>query len=74
MLTKLVTANKLAPYCDRYKWNIHLFLSTLLFRIKKWRRNAITRKELAGLDPFFYQDIGVTDQQVLHEVHKNFWQ
>jgi uncharacterized protein YjiS (DUF1127 family) len=73
MRTKLLTATKLAPYWERYKW-MHRSLSTLLFRIKKWRRNSTTRKELAGLDAYLYQDIGLTDQQVHHEIFKKFWQ
>ena len=74
MVTKSVAANKLAPYGDRYKCNIHLSLSTLLFRIKKWRRNTITRQALAGLDPSYYKDIGMTAEQVAREIHKKFWQ
>jgi len=74
MHTKLGTGNKVALYWERNNWNIHFSLSTLLFRIKKWCRNANTRKELEGLDPQFYQDIGKTEQQVYHEIHKKFWQ
>ncbi len=58
----------------KYKWNIWQSTLAWLSRIKKWRQNAKTRKQLANLDPSFYQDIGLTVAQIHNEVQKKFWQ
>ncbi len=74
MITKLIGSRRLIPYRTRYKWNIHQPVVNLLSQIKKWGRNAKTRRQLANLDPNLYRDIGLTDQQIHNEVKKKFWQ
>lgn len=74
MLTRILTAVESTPYSGRYKWHLHQSISAWLSRIRKWRQNATTRKELAKLPSYLYQDIGLTEQQVRQEIHKKFWQ
>lgn len=75
MMNKPLIAGK-SPliYLDRCAWHIHQYVLIWLSRIQKWRRNAKTRKHLANLPPHLYQDIGLTEHQIRHEIQKKFWQ
>jgi uncharacterized protein YjiS (DUF1127 family) len=70
----IVVSKSMWVYLHKYKWNIWQSALAWLFRTKKWRQNAKTRKQLANLDPSFYQDIGLTVTQIHHEIQKKFWQ
>jgi uncharacterized protein YjiS (DUF1127 family) len=61
-------------YLDRCIWNIHQYALIWQARVQKWHQNIKTRKHLANLPPHLYQDIGLTDRQVRHEIQKKFWQ
>jgi uncharacterized protein YjiS (DUF1127 family) len=75
MNNKSIAAGKsMRIYWHKYKWNIWQYALAWLSRVKKWRRNAKTRKQLANLDPSLYQDIGLTVTQIHHEIQKKFWQ
>jgi|GEM_PF-3685320 len=77
MIAKFLTAVRSTDFSvptGRHKWNIRRVLSAWLTWLQRCRRNAATRKELADVPSYLYQDIGLTKQQVEHEIRKNFWQ
>ncbi len=75
MIRKPITADlERSVLLDRYEGKIRHYALNWLCRIERWRRNAKTRKQLAALSPYLYQDIGLTDRQVGDEVKKKFWQ
>lgn len=39
----------------------------------RWRRNSITRRQLAGLSRHQLKDIGISRSDVVNEVTKPFW-
>ena len=56
------------------RWEVRKFVLTWRSRIQKWRHNAQTRKQLANLPAWLYPDIGLSEQQIRHEIQKKFWQ
>ena len=56
------------------KWNLRQHALSWLRQIQKYRRNAKTRKQLADLPLHLRRDIGLTDEQIRHEVDKKFWE
>ncbi len=54
--------------------NLRLQIRERQRRLQIFRRNARTRKHLANLPPYLRRDIGLTDEQVGHEINKKFWQ
>jgi len=70
----IVLSKSMRTFLDKCKWNIRQSKLHWLSRIKKWRRNVKTRKHLANLAPYIYQDIGLTDKQIRDEIQKKFWQ
>jgi len=39
----------------------------------RWRRNSITRRQLAGMSNHMLKDIGISRADVVNEVTKPFW-
>lgn len=74
MITKILASRTPSQYMDVCKQTIRQALLTLRDLTRRWRRNARTRKALAKLSSHLYQDIGLTEQQIRHELKKKFWQ
>lgn len=55
-------------------WDLRHSAQVWRARLQTWRRNARTRKQLANLPAYLLRDIGLTEQQVRHEIEKQFWQ
>ena len=75
MIQKSLLVSKSTAVCpDSYKWSIRQYLVAWLFWIQKWRHNAQTREKLANLPAYLLRDLGLSEEQVRHEVQKKFWQ
>ncbi len=55
------------------KFNVNAFKHDLVQRLKRWYINYRTRRQLAELDHYQLQDIGVSRSDAMNEVSKPFW-
>ena len=54
-------------------FNITAFMKDLVQRLKRWYFNYRTRRQLAELDHYQLQDIGISRSDAMNEVGKPFW-
>ena len=74
MKKSLLLSRSTIVHPNNYRWTLRQYVIIGLFWVQKWRRNAKTRKQLANLPVYLLRDIGLTEEQVRHEIRKKFWQ